>query len=69
MFRSGRWFAGAELEDTCGIACGADAGVFIATGAGGRIARIDAREGNSIVLARSDGFHWDNHLLALGSQT
>ena len=65
--RSARCFALMELMDTCGIASGADTGVFIATGAGGRIVRIDAREGTSIVLARSDGSRWDNHLLALGA--
>ena len=64
--RSARWLALTELPDTCGIAPGAGAGVFIATGAGGRIARIDARTGESEVLARSDGSRWDNHLLALG---
>ena len=61
-----RWLALIELPDTCGIAAGAGAGVFIATGAGGRIARIDARVGESELLARSDGSRWDNHLLALG---
>ena len=63
--RSVRCFALIELMDTCGIACGADTGVFIATGAGGRIVRIDARAETSTVLARSDGSRWDNHLLAL----
>ena len=58
----------AELADTCGIAGRADAGGFMATGAGGRIARIDARMGESTVLARSEGSHWDNHLLALGAR-
>ena len=67
--RPARWVAEVELADTCGIACGADPGVFIATGANGRIARIDARRGESTVLAQSDGSHWDNHLLALGSRT
>ena len=57
----------AELADTCGIAGHAGAGAFMATGAGGRIARIDARTGESTVLARSEGSHWDNHLLALGA--
>ena len=56
-----------ELADTCGIAGHAGAGAFMATGAGGRIARIDARTGESMVLARSEGSHWDNHLLALGA--
>ena len=65
--RSTRCLALIELTDTCGIACGVDTGVFIAAGAGGRIVRIDAREGTSMVLARSDGSHWDNHLLALGA--
>ena len=55
-----------ELADTCGIARDARAGSFIATGADGRIARIDARTGESTVLAVSEGSHWDNHLLALG---
>ena len=63
-----RWVAEVELADTCGIACGAGPGVFIATGAGGRIARIDARTGESTVLAFSEGSHWDNHLLALEGQ-
>ena len=67
--RSARWLALTELPDTCGIAAGAGAGVFIATGADGQIARIDAREGTSTVLARSEGSHWDNHLLALGRQS
>ena len=58
----------AELADTCGIASHAGAGGFMATGAGGRIARIDARTGESTVLARSEGSHWDNHLLALGAR-
>ena len=62
--RSARCLALTELPDTCGIAAGA--GVFIATGAGGRIARIDACTGESEVLARFDGSRWDNHLLALG---
>ena len=34
-------------------------------GATDRIARIDARTGESSVLAHSQGAHWDNHLLAL----
>ena len=57
-----------ELADTCGIAgvTGAD-GAFIATGADGRIARIDARTGEATALAHSEGSHWDNHLLALGA--
>lgn len=66
--RSARWLALTELMDTCGISRGVGVGEFIATGAGGRIVRIDAREGRSTVLARSDGSHWDNHLLALGGQ-
>ena len=64
--RSAQWFALTEIVDTCGIACGSGTGVFVATGAGGRIVRIDARAGTSTVLARSDGSRWDNHLLALG---
>ena len=56
----------AELPDTCGIAGDAGSGTFIATGADGRIARIDARTGESTVLAFSQGSHWDNHLSALG---
>ena len=66
--RSARCFALIELPDTCGIAPGGGTGVFVATGANGRIARIDARRGESTVLARSNGSHWDNHLLALGSR-
>ena len=58
-----------ELPDTCGIADCGGAGAFIATGAGGRIARIHARTGESTVLAGSGGSHWDNHLLALGALT
>ena len=58
----------AELADTCGIAGCASDGAFIATGAGGRVARIDARTGGSTVLARTEGSHWDNHLLALGAR-
>ena len=65
--RSARWIAAAELEDTCGIAAGTEPGVFIATGAGGRIARIDARTGTSVLLARTGGSHWDNHLQAPGA--
>ena len=41
--RPPRLLAVAELADTCGIARGIGAGEFIATGADGRIARIDAR--------------------------
>ena len=63
--RPARLLAVAALADTCGIARGAGAGLFIATGADGQIARIDARTGESTVLVRSDGSHWDNHLLAL----
>ena len=63
--RTARLLAVAALADTCGIARGAGAGLFIATGAKGQIARIDARTGESTVLVRSDGSHWDNHLLAL----
>ena len=55
----------AELADTCGIAPGADAGSFIATGAHGQVMRIDARTEESTVVCRSDGTHWDNHLLSL----
>ena len=55
----------AALDDVCGIAPGAGGGSFVATGANGRIAGIDARTGESSILARSDGSHWDNHLLAL----
>ena len=65
--RSARCLAAVELEDTCGIAPGAGAGVFIAAGAGGQVARIDARTAESTPLARTDGSHWDNHLLALGA--
>ena len=64
--RSARCFALMELMDACGIACGVDTAEFIATGADGRIVRIDARAGTSTVLTRSDGSRWDNHLLALG---
>ena len=63
--RTARWLAVAALDDICGIAPGAGAGSFIATGADGQIAGIDARTGASSILARSDGSHWDNHLLAL----
>ena len=66
--RSPRWVATAELADTCGIACGTVTGAFIATGAAGRIARIDATDGKSTVLSRTDDSSWDNHLLALGSK-
>ena len=59
----------AELADTCGIARGAGAGAFIATGAGGLITRINVRTGESDVLAFSDGSRWDNHLLALRART
>ena len=55
----------AVLEDVCGIAPDTGGGSFIATGAKGRIASIDVRTGESSILARSDGSHWDNHLLAL----
>ena len=65
--RSARLLAVVELADTCGIAPGAGTGMFIATGAGGRIARIDARTGESTVLAHSEGSRWDNHLSALGA--
>ena len=65
--RSARWLALTELPDTCGIAAGTGTDVFIATGAGGRIARIDMRRGESMVVARFDGSRWDNHLLALGA--
>ena len=64
--RPARLLAVAALADTCGIAHGVDAGSFIATGAGGQIVHLDARTGELTVLARSDGSHWDNHLLALG---
>ena len=60
-----RLLAVAVLGDVCGIAPDTGAGSFIATGAHGRIASIDARTGESSILARSDGSHWDNHLLAL----
>ena len=63
--RSARLLAVAALDDVCGVAPGTGAGSFIATGADGRIAGIDARTGKSTILARSDGSHWDNHLLAL----
>lgn len=57
----------AELADTCGIARAIGAGEFIASGADGRIVRIDARTGESTELAFSAGSRWDNHLLALGA--
>ena len=63
--RTARWLAVAALDDVCGVAPGAGDGSFIATGADGQIAGIDARTGASSILARSDGSHWDNHLLAL----
>ena len=63
--RSARLLSVAELADTCGIAPGADAGSFIATGAHGQVMRIDARTGESTVVCRSDGTHWDNHLISL----
>ena len=65
--RAARLLQVAELADTCGIARGAARGTFIATGAGGRVALIDALAGESTVLSSSDGAHWDNHLLALGT--
>ena len=63
--RTTRLLAVTALDDVCGVAPGADAGWFIATGADGQIASIDACTGQSTILARSDGSHWDNHLLAL----
>ena len=63
--RSARLLSVTELADTCGVAPGTDAGSFIATGAHGQIMRIDARSGESTLLSRSDGTHWDNHLVAL----
>ena len=63
--RSARLLAVAALDDVCGVAPGAGDGSFIATGADGRIASIDARTGESKILVRSEGSHWDNHLLAL----
>ena len=60
-----RLLALAALEDVCGIAPGGPDGSFFATGAHGRIARIDARTGETTLLTRSDGSHWDNHLFAL----
>ena len=65
--RTARLLALAALDDVCGVAPGAGDGdgSFIATGANGQIAGIDARTGQSSILARSDGSHWDNHLLAL----
>ena len=65
--RPARLLAVAELADTCGIVRGAGAGLFIVTGADGRMARIDARTGELTVFAHSEGSHWDNHLLALGA--
>ena len=65
--RPPRLLAVAELADTCGIARAIGAGEFIATGAEGRIVRIDARTGESTELAFSAGSRWDNHLLALGT--
>ena len=65
--RAARLLQVAELADTCGIARGAARGTFIVTGAGGRVALIDALAGESTVLSSSDGAHWDNHLLALGT--
>ena len=63
--RPARLLAVAELADTCGVARGASAGSFIATGAHGQIMHVDAPTGESHVLNRTDGAHWDNHLLAL----
>ena len=63
--RAARLLSVAELADTCGIARGAAGGAFIATGAGGRVAAIDAVDGESTVLSNAGGGHWDNHLLAL----
>ncbi len=63
--RTARLLAVAALDDVCGVAPGAVDGSFIATGADGHIVSIDARTGESRTLARSDGSHWDNHLLAL----
>ena len=65
--RPPRLLAVVELVDTCGIARGVGAGGFIATGADGRIARIDARTGESAELAFSAGSRWDNHTAALGA--
>ena len=59
----------AKLPDTCGIAGCDGAEAFIATGADGRIARIDARSGESEVLALSQGSRWDNHLSSLDAAT
>ena len=66
--RAARLLAVAELADTCGIARGAASGAFIATGAGGRVAAIDAVDRESTVLSNADGGHWDNHLLALETE-
>ena len=49
--RPARLLAVAELADTCGIVRGAGAGLFIVTGADGRMARIDARTGELTVFA------------------
>ena len=59
------FLATVELPDACGLAPGAGAGLFVATGAHGQIMRIDARTGESAAINRTDGTHWDNHLLAL----
>ena len=63
--RPARFLRVAELADACGIARGAGAGSFVATGAHGRVVRLDAGAGTSLELSRMDGVHWDNHLLAL----
>ena len=63
--RPASFLAIAELPDACGLAPGSRAGSFVATGAHGQFMRIDARTGESATISRTDGVHWDNHLLAL----
>ena len=65
--RAARLLAVAEMADTCGIARGAASGAFIVTGAGGRVAAIDAVDGESTMLSNANEGHWDNHLQALGT--
>ncbi|MEM7407957.1 MAG: DUF1513 domain-containing protein [Pseudomonadota bacterium] len=53
------------LEDVSGIAPHGDRGQFVLSGGTGWTAVLDARDGSLVNWRSSDGWAWDNHLVAV----
>ncbi|MDX1433375.1 MAG: DUF1513 domain-containing protein [Gammaproteobacteria bacterium] len=59
---SGRFLRAFDIDDGCGVAAHAEAGIFVATGSAGGCMRIDAASGRSRRLEGRVPGMWDNHL-------